>query len=386
MKEEKRSKLQTLLLALLLNLNSIPAAIGRNGTFIVVLFVCYIIALISNSFKVNKGYLLVIIINVICAFSLFLSPNGYNAHAERYLLYGMSLGLFVFIIKLYFDTHLIFRYVVAIGVLLAPLHLLRAISLSSLLAMSDVDTGVMMGLSYAIMPPFLCALLMIFRKETFFWKTLSVILLFSGFIIYMIVGSRGCFVVIIGTILLYFVNKKFKSYKKRVFVVSTLGLIGSIMMNNFIIIIEWLSNALGRIGIEVYAIQKILYYYSQDKMDNGRNELYGIAWKGISESPLGHYIGSFELANDAYVHNLILQMAWDYGIIGFVFICFIYYKSLNYFMRLNSNENNQDICFIVFSSSLITLLFSSTYWLLPCFWLWVKYILNCKRNASNTFF
>ena len=66
MKEEKKAQLQTLLLALLLNLNSIPAAIGKNGTFIVVLFLCYILAFVSHSFKPNKGYKLVIIVNVIC--------------------------------------------------------------------------------------------------------------------------------------------------------------------------------------------------------------------------------------------------------------------------------------------------------------------------------
>ena len=386
MKEEKQAKLQTLLLALLLNLNSIPAAIGKNGTFVIVLFLCYILAFISHSFKPNKGYLLVIMVNIICALSIFFPYYGYNTHAERYLLYGLSLGLFVFCIKIHFETQRLFRYVVVIGLFLAPLHLLKAVTLLNLLAVSDVDTGVMMGLSYAIMPPFLCALLMFFRNEILIWKILSSILFFSGLLIYMLIGSRGCYLVILVTILLYGINKKINCYKNRIVVLSILGFICNILVRNFIIILEWLSNVLNNLGIEVYAIQKMLYYYSQDKLDNGRTDLYDTAWKGIIESPLGHYIGSFELANDAYTHNLFLQIAWDYGFIGFIFISIIYIKSLNYFMILNAKCSNHDICFVIFSSSFITLLFSSNYWLLPCFWLWLKFILNYKKNASNIIF
>lgn len=385
MKEEKVSRLQTLLLALLLNLNSIPAAVGINGTFIAVLIVCYILVFVSHAFKINTGYWLVIIANIICAISIFLAPDGNNPRAEQYLLYGLSVGMFIFFTRIHFDSNKLFRYVITIGLILAPLHLLRAIALSKAIGI-DVDTGVMMGLSYAIMPSFLCSLLMLFRDEKLFWKILSFILFSSGLYIYMLIGSRGCYVVIIGFILLYIVNKKFKSIKSRIVTVITIAIIGNVIMNNFILVFEWLANVLSRLGIEVYAIQKMLFYYSIDKADNGRNELSDIAWKGIEESPFGHYIGSFELANDTYTHNLFLQMTWDYGIIGFIFISIIYIKSLNYFICLDSNDRNHDVCFVIFSSSMIMLLFSSTYWLLPCFWLWLKFILKNKKDATNTLY
>lgn len=385
MNEDKKIKLHTFLFALLLNLNNIPSALGVNGIFILALLFCYIIATYGNAFKRNKGINLVVLVDLFCLLSILVNDGSGDAYTTKYLIYGLSLGLFLFSVRLHYDTELTLKYTVCIALVLAPLQFVRSNTLAQQVISNDVDSGVMMGLSYAIIPSLLSAMYLVLRKVGNIWKMLALMLIISDYILLFKVGSRGCYVVLLVAIALYIIIKFVRSYNIRIATIAALGVIGQILYRNIISILEFVNSFLNTIGIQIYAIEKILFLYSLDKIDNGRNTLTDIAIDGFIESPLGHFIGTFEQITDSYTHNIVLQFAWDFGIIGLIFICFIYFFSLKHLLSLNVENEKIDIYLVIFCSSMIMLLYSSTFWYLPCFWLWLKFILNKKEYETNTY-
>lgn len=84
-----------------------------------------------------------------------------------------------------------------------------------------------------------------------------------------------------------------------------------------------------------------------------------------------------------YTHNLELEMALNFGYIGFlisaVLICFIIY-----ILRKNIQIANKQILVALVATSIIKLQVSSSYWIDPIFWAVVGYVLACRKMPNLT--
>jgi len=78
--------------------------------------------------------------------------------------------------------------------------------------------------------------------------------------------------------------------------------------------------------------------------DVARLDLYSSAFKMFTENPLlGEGVGSFELANNTYPHNMMLETMADMGLIGLVLIVIVIVGSLIVSLRYQS-VNAMFIC------------------------------------------
>lgn len=273
----------------------------------------------------------------------------------------------------------LFKSAIALGLILTPLLYLRGLSLSINIGTSDMNSGTMMGLTYAILPLLLLCISSLFVKMERWWKIFAVIEIIILFAAIMLIGSRGIFVAlsIYALFLVICLVKNKQSSRLRYILISGFVVVGISQYSYEIL--KWLTNATQSLGLEIYALNKMNAYYTLDNLDNGRLEIWDACVNGFFSSPIGHLVGSFEDTFKVHQHNLILQTMWEFGFIGILFLLIYFPRSFKILIDEEIPKPLFLVLLTIFCSSIVLLFYSSSFWLLPNFWLWTKIVFNYKK-------
>lgn len=198
-----------------------------------------------------------------------------------------------------------------------------------------------------------------------------------GIISILMSGTRGpVLCVIILFILWTFIYQK--EYKYRI--EAIVGCILLVLLNYlgvFYRLLEKLSLFLQSIGIQDNRIMDMLF--SGEIWDSsGRDDIFSTIWEAIMQRPLlGYGIGGDRLLlqKNSYVHNIILELFCDFGII-FGSIIFIYLMRLFIKSIFEKNSDFSVVCLIIFSVAVLKLMMSSSYIISPIFFLLIGMCLN----------
>lgn len=204
-------------------------------------------------------------------------------------------------------------------------------------------------------------------------------LIFSlvGIISILISGTRGpVLCVMILFVLWTFIYQKKVKYR----VEAIVGCIVLVLLNYlgvFYRLLEKLSLFLQSIGIQDNRIMNMLF--SGEIWDSsGRDDLFSTIWESIMQRPmLGYGIGGDRLLlqNNSYVHNIILELFCDFGIIFgsiiFIYLMWLFIKSI-----LEKNSDFSGVCLIIFSVTVLKLMMSSSYIISPILFLLIGMCLN----------
>ena len=141
-----------------------------------------------------------------------------------------------------------------------------------------------------------------------------------------------------------------------------------------------------KIGIGSYAIAK---YRMQMRggwefASSGRAARYSRAIDSIKEHPWFGNSLEDSLQDGEYVHNLFLQVGQDLGVI--ILIAFVVLLLFICFRMLSKNtvQDNKIVLCILFSISIGRLLFSSTLWKRPEFWLMLFFYFSLYKTKENS--
>ena len=119
----------------------------------------------------------------------------------------------------------------------------------------------------------------------------------------------------------------------------------------------------------------------KDDVTNGRISIFNSIFNeySILDIIFGIGIGSYESSHMTfgYTHNLLLSLILDYGLIGLIFFCSMLIK----FFSINLKERNNYLI-VLFSISVIHLMFSGTYWQSFEFWLFIFTMNKIKRTNT----
>lgn len=130
------------------------------------------------------------------------------------------------------------------------------------------------------------------------------------------------------------------------------------------------------------ALTKLAAFADDGDVSNGRNRLYAAAITLFKQHPLlGYGIGYYEQIYKAYVHNIGLQLLCEGGIIGTILFLLPIFRIR--FLKNYRDINLGVLHIVLLSYTLILLMFSSTHWLTPTFWL-MYFMLMSNGNAINT--
>ena len=213
-------------------------------------------------------------------------------------------------------------------------------------------------------------------------KLISLVILLVGSVEILFFGSRGATFALI----LFVALDRIFYNKKRILLNSffiLLAIVSYIYIDKIFHLIDIILQAL---GVFSYAIMKFERQLSRGfaAASSSRDTLYMNSIEMINKSPfLGNPISIDEEGGD-YVHNIFLQVAQDLGIVMlFVLVCFILYC-----LYQISNEKNliydRLIILSLFSISIGRLMFSSTIWRRPEFWMLICIIVNLKSFSRSS--
>ncbi len=211
-------------------------------------------------------------------------------------------------------------------------------------------------------------------------------------IILLLCGSRGVFVSILFFAFLYIASSAKKSH--QVMLVGTFLILSFIDLKQLILLpIAELAN---QIGYSSHLIDAVVDFSVFE--DESRTQLFEGFYKAIWKAPFGYGImGDRQLAvvnniwhKPMYPHNLYLEALINFGYTIGLLIAIIFTFKLFKSVFIIKNSSFRDTIIVLASCSFIKLLFSSSYWWDPIFFMllgsmsMISYLNNHKRKFLLT--
>ncbi len=301
---------------------------------------------------------------------IVLNTNSSRQFLLSFLTIGLS-GLICGYQKI--DITIVCKTIVIVTLMLCK-HIIDIISMGSF----AIDAGLQMGIAYSVLPIIIFGLISIFNKnETFIFRFLSLLSTVLSLAVVFRQMTRGVILCLVFFVVIFlFVMTKNKPKIRFIlfFVIILAILLYFIVFRDILIKTEW-------------------YYYifklKSGNILNGRMQDYELAfeWDGIIHFIFGHGVGSVQLANGKtsveYIHNLILHILYEQGIIATIFIIILLFKSVIVIVN-NISLNEKLFLLALFSCSIVRLMVSYYFWIDPLFWIYFSHsILLMRRKKSE---
>lgn len=322
---------------------------------------------------------------VLAILAVSILKNGMG-NAGMYTIYFLVFGSAAFFLTIIpMDYGFVIRYSMGISAvyILAYFLLIRRGFLAS-----EAYWSQQMGVAYAFVIPAVFSLAILQHGAVFGFgrkmRALAVaVFAVCVFIIAIDCGTRGAIVALMLACCLMFIGKL--SAVKGMLVAAVIAVAAVVAVYNMDQFVYVLNGFLSSIGVQVRALGKMNSWLTLDiGLDNGRNELYDLARKVFKSSPVwGHGVGYFEsVSNGTYVHNIFWQLMCEVGLIGTIVLLFFIAKDIaRTFFGKDEMGREEVFCSIVFLVTVPLLMFSSTHWLLPSFWLYFGMLFVKKKKV-----
>ncbi len=325
--------------------------------------------------------LLLICFIILCFFYSFIISSG--DFTEQYFIEFIGTGVLTFVVMLIpFDQKKVLVNVMRVGML----FILKPFQFVSQSLMNIGYDRMDMFASYLVVIILSASVLhLVYYHER---KIENYILYSNGFFILIstiTVLGRGPLLVLLLTIFVAFLlrdiykasslksnNFKLKKFIKYI-VIMVIGLLIMLYIHKILIII---SSILNYLDIEVATITKSLILIDQNNgvmgILNNRNYRWEWAFDMIKDHPFfGNGIGEYANVYNTWPHNLFLQMFVEFGF--FLMMPLVVSAVRNIYILFNKNINNENMILFLFLFliSVPRLFFSSYYWHLSEFWMFI---------------
>jgi len=216
-----------------------------------------------------------------------------------------------------------------------------------------------------------------FPKQSKWALVVDIVILAATVIEILMYGARGSFLVL----LFFFALDMFLVQRRNIFRNLLLLGIGYLLYANLLSIIIAVELLSLRLGIYSYSITKFRIQFMQGwiSADAGRSYYYQEAIEKIKKHPIAGNPIKLGIDEGEYVHNIFLQVGQDLGVIVLaVLVVFLVFVLIKLLMR-NVQEEEKLILTVLFSVSIGRLMFSSTLWKRPEFWMLICFVLSMKE-------
>ncbi|MDM1447992.1 O-antigen ligase family protein [Myroides odoratimimus] len=367
----KKSNVNSIVIALLLCANPITWVLQFSNVIVVIIIAALLIAMFNNGimflFDTKKILLSLSMILFLCVSMLIEPKNEYVVlYFYEFLVFGIPA---LFISSLKFSKKALYYSIALLSFVMLPF--ISSIDFGNS-AFDKVDYGFWMGISYGLLRFILPLLLCVF-----FIKRLAIrflLVLVSLFYIFTLLkyGSRGTLLsIVFFLVVFYFINRGLSLRQGLKFV-----FIGTFLL----------------IGLQIYLTANSDTFFFLRKteslggggdLSNGRGQLFSKAIDGIIEKPFyGNGIGAFEYLHGTYPHNFLLHMSYEGGIFYSMFFLLILLTCIYNCFKGKVSKENLIYLLLLFSISIMELLFSSIYWRSQVFWLFIGFVIS-KKYLNN---
>lgn len=291
-------------------------------------------------------------------------------------------GFFLTVLPFYFagvvfelndESERVMYYVSISALIILAAYYLLYVQSGSYSGKTEIRTD-MMGASYAALPFFLFILRKLFLK----FNVLDLGISIAGFVFLLSLGTKGpivCILVFIAGYML-FMNELSKT---RI----SLFLIVLLLIYNIDVIFEWLSNFLGKTGMSIRVVE---YFMLGEGMSDDASTVARLTMgeQLLSEvTATGNGVGSFVTKAGVYSHNIIYDMLFEYGFILGSVMLIVIFGLFGAGWKRSHTVSNKSFVLLLFCISIIHLMVSHTYLILPEFFFAIGYCVHVIRNSKS---
>lgn len=239
--------------------------------------------------------------------------------------------------------------------------------------------------SYAIFP--CIATMLVHFAYSRFDGVLKRLLYIPGFIMlvkFVMFANRGAIVSLMA--LLYLIAIKGIHAKKELKNKKFLNIVLLVLLICVVLfyeeIIYFLYDFTTSLGYDISSVGKMYRLILEDNVTNNRSELYAYAMNGFLNSPLwGNGIGGFSANHGGWVHNIVLQLLYEGGILLFTIILVPVAMITIYFLKGKNIDRDMYAFFtLLFCTSVPRLLFSTELWNTQGFWMLIAFGMACMNG------
>lgn len=333
------------------NVYIIISALGRQNGSKVLIFLIGCLLLLISAFFVHSNGKYIIGEEYLSIYTFLTSDLGnfYNLVLPIVVLYLSGVEL-----------ECVFNKSVLVSRLIITLQIITFVLAMRFGAFEDLTEDYMSFAYYGLLP---AMVMFVNRKEAL----INLIIMLIALLLLLIIGCRGALVTILTFVFLYFVFKQLISGDKSlIFLLVLAGLI--VYFIDFNSILTNLNENLSAIGFSSRTLTKFLEGEDAFSSSEGRNAITKLAIQNLKLLPDGLW-GDRQYSN-VYVHNWILEMLLDFGLLwGSIIILYIAYLNVKSSIKVIILKNKNFIGMICFSLSMI----------------WVKYVLSSSFLIDSGF-
>ncbi len=384
-KMHEENKINSWIAAIILCFPIINATIGINGSSVItLLFICFLclLGILRNEFRIKSSVIILVSYILIIFCISFMRLDNWN-RTMSYLMYFIVFDIIAYLAGIQNISEVeTMQNMQRIGIICLVVLTLRG--------MEHLDSGHLMGLSYSFLPVLFSSV--IFIEKSSLGIAIVNIFLISWHLIK--IAPRGVLLAITFFIawcvfykLCFIKNKRQRVATKILWIVIAGGVCLVIIMNLNEIILGIGTFLSDTFGIKIYALEKYASYLKKGNLSNGRDILFNQAYMIIKDNFLfGNGIGYFEtVTNGSYVHNIFLQALCEAGVFFLIPICVIIVKSVFRLIFSAGVMGYVKYLFYVMSVTcgLVSLFYSSVYWILIYFWFFLGYSFTSNKQISS---
>ena len=390
-----KKNVNSLIMALYLCLFYINAIVGIDGIGIITLacvFVLFFISLANRWIEIGKAWV-IIVAYIFFLFSFSILKNEINSLIIEYLFRFISYGIIGILIGMQdIDIEYVIKTIICIAVTGSLLMLRKGYTWFLII---DPTHGVAMGLSYALLPLIIAALMGL--KYCLRWKLLSFYLLCVISLFYLKISPRGVLLAVgVFILITVYYNVYVRNHQSNIALFPFLAIIGGTVgltcfVTNIALIVTSVSEFLdSEFNMRIFALDKLIYYLEKGDVSNNRFDLWKKGWDFAKNHPLtGNGIGYFEMKNDTYTHNIFLQSMNEGGVIMLIPICVIFAFVIFWMLFIRGSKVTREQYFfagLLFVSGAFPLIYSSVYWIMNPFWVFLGYVIvNIKFKSKKVY-
>lgn len=381
------------LFAALICCNSLPVLFGESSGIVagtVVALWGVLLALeLSAQHKPNKSAVIIAVVLLVAhilSYGFHPSEVG-TRYFTNFLIYG---ALFLLIPLGNIDFNLVIKIVFYYGIILLPFYARYDYGYGFSEA-GEFEGGILMTMSYRMLPFILASLYMFLNKTNKVWERVSGIAIAALYLlVFLIVGARGAITSLFAFISIYYIISG-KKRKNKIVRFTIIGIAAIVFFTSFDHIIDYLFNLLDTHGISSRSIERMYYAdLGGGDVSAGRFKIYKMAFNEFLSSPIwGNGIGSFDSYKGTFPHNVFLQLMVEGGLFFVVPFTVVLIKGLIYIYKKGRNSVSGGFMLFVFCAGMIRLFFSSYLWGSHFCWVFILMVLNIKifdKNERNSIY
>ena len=221
----------------------------------------------------------------------------------------------------------------------------------------------------------------VFEEKSTIFRVISLLLFIFYFVFMFSYGARSFLLAFFIFIAFYILKKKGALSIPTVFFLILGLLLLATYFNDFVL---WLNTLLSEYNLESRTITRLVRYQQLDgDASAGRYTIWLQGFHGFLSSPIiGNGIASFETKYGYYVHNLIIQLLYEGGVILATPIIYVLFKFSKLLFSRSIRFDDWVFIFLIFCSGVIYLFFSTVVWRSLYFWFFIGWVI-CYKKPKN---